>query len=436
MGQPTSPALSLLSRAAELFGLRRNVALLLAMLVLVGLGEKLFLRYLPLYLRELGAGASVIALLGFLENGLGALYALPGGHFTDRLGHRRALVLFAGMNLVGYALLAVAWWPAVLAATLFCSAWSQLSLPASFSLVAQELPPSRRVMGLAIQGVIRRIPMGVGPVIGGAVFTALGYIAGMRWVLLFAALLTLLAVWLQLRLARPEEPAPPHERVHPRAVWRTFRPELRRLLLSDILIRFCEQIPYGFVSLWVVHRLGRSELEFGYLTAIEMGTAAALYIPVALWVDAQVRRAEAAGRGGTDHVLATERRPFVLTTFALFTAFPAVLFFAGGWWGLVFAFAVRGLKEFGEPARKATIVDLAQQGLKARTVGLYYMVRDLSVACAALAGGTLWAIHPALNLWTAFGFGALGTLLWAIPGHGAEPRPQLVPPPGSGAGPP
>ena len=112
--------------------------------------------------------------------------------------------------------------------------------------------------------------------------------------------------------------------------------------------------------------------------------------------------------------LATERKPFVVATFCFFTAFPAVLYFAAGWWGLVFAFFIRGLKEFGEPSRKATIVDLAAEGAKARTVGLYYMIRDLTVAFAALGGGFLWRVNPALNLWTACAFGLVGTLVYTF----------------------
>ena len=39
-------------RTLRFFGLKRNVSLLLLMLVLVGLGEKLFQRFLPRYLRS------------------------------------------------------------------------------------------------------------------------------------------------------------------------------------------------------------------------------------------------------------------------------------------------------------------------------------------------------------------------------------------------
>ena len=418
---------------AHAFALRRSVVLLLAMLVLVGMGEKLFLRFLPKYLTELGAGPIVIGIYGFLENGLGALYALPGGYLTDRLGHRRSLLLFAALNLAGYALLAVQSWQIALVAVLFSSAWSNLSLPATFSLVGEQLPRSKRVMGLAVQAVIRRIPLGVGPVIGGAIFEAYGIRGGMRIALAIAAALTLAAVLMQWRLAGSDERATPHESLEPLALWRSFNPGLKTLLMSDILIRFCEQIPFAFVVLWVVDRMGRSLQEFGWLTAIEMATAASLYIPVALWVDSLAKRADAptpqCGTGVPPVMdppaqpahtpaaapdLATERKPFVLATFVLFTAFPVALWLAQGWWGLVAAFAVRGLKEFGEPARKATIVDLAAPGAKARTVGVYYTVRDGTVAFAALMGGLLWKIDPRVNLAAAFAFGIAGTLVYAL----------------------
>lgn len=412
---------TLLTRGAGALGLRRNVVLLLGMIVLIGLGERMWQRFLPMYLVELGAGPLAVGLCGFMENALSAGYALVGGYATDRLGHRRSLVIFAAMNLVGYAMLAVHSWPVALGSMFFSYAWTRLALPAMFSLVGAELPKNKRVMGLAVQGIINRIPHAAGPVIGGAVFAAMGVVAGMPYILALAAGLTILAVWIQLRHSSASPPAAGHEELHPLDLWRAFRPELRRLLVSDILIRFCEQIPYAFVVLWVTERLRRSTLEFGWLTAIEMSTAAALYIPVALWADRRGDASEAAGRG---HQPVTERRPFVITTFVFFTAFPVALYFTAGWWGLVGAFVVRGLKEFGEPSRKAMIVDLAREGMKARTIGLYYLLRDSITALAALAGGALWKIDPALNLWTAAGFGVLGTIVYAVASRPASARPS------------
>ncbi|MCX7013156.1 MAG: MFS transporter [Candidatus Sumerlaeota bacterium] len=406
-----SPRLA--KRVTLFLGLRRSVGALLVMLVLVMMGEQMFKRFLPEYLQSLGAGARIIGLMGFLDNMLNALYALPGGSLTDRLGHRRSLALFAGMNVVGFAFLAIPFWPAVLAGVFFCTAWSQLSLPATFSLISHQLPKEKRVMGLGVQAIIRRVPMALGPVIGGAIFYRSGIVAGMRWVLVLALALTGLAVAIHLWLASREETSSRYAPIMPWGLWRTFRPQLRRLLLSDILIRFCEQIPAQFVILWVLLH-GRSELEFGWLSAIEMATAAALYIPVAWWIDRHVRAAEASRGAGADPGLPiTERGPFILATFCFFALFPVALFFSVGWWALVGTFILRGLKEFGEPARKATIVDLAAEGLKARTVGLYYFLRDSTVSFAALMGGFLWARSPALNLWTAFGFGVLGILAFA-----------------------
>lgn len=409
-----------LARSASLLALRRNVSLLLIMLVLVGLSEKLFLRFIPKYLSDLGAGPLIVGAFGFMQNALSAVYALPGGYITDRLGHYRSLLFFVVLNLVGYALLAMPAWQAVLVAVLFCSAWSQLSLPATFSLIADELPTEKRVMGLAVQGVIRRVPMALGPLIGGYIFAYAGLRLGMRIAVILSALLTLLAARIHLWYFQPARSRAAHQELHPLELWRTFRPQLKRLLASDILIRFCEQIPDVFVVLWVTERLGRSTADFGVLSAIEMAMAASLYIPIALWVDRRVRLAQAEGGHGEGTLPVTERKPFVITTFCFFTAFPVFLYFAHGWWGLVLAFAVRGLKEFGEPARKATIVDLAQEGLKARTVGLYYTIRDLTVAFAALGGGVLYKLAPASNLWTAFGFGVLGTILYAMSGNIAE----------------
>ena len=115
----------------------------------------------------------------------------------------------------------------------------------------------------------------------------------------------------------------------------------------------------------------------------------------------------------------------VVSTFAFFTLFPALLFFSTSTWMLAFAFVLRGLKEFGEPTRKALIVELAHEGIEARTVGAYYLARDLIVSLAAFLGGWLWSIAPALNLWTAFACGVLGTAYFAAFGREVRrvPRP-------------
>ena len=84
----------------------------------------------------------------------------------------------------------------------------------------------------------------------------------------------------------------------------------------------------------------------------------------------------------------------VILTFICFALFPLAIVLASSFLLLILAFVIGGLREIGEPARKAMIVDLAQENLRARTVGLYYLVRSLSITPAAAIGGLLWNIAP------------------------------------------
>jgi hypothetical protein len=40
------------------------------------------------------------------------------------------------------------------------------------------------------------------------------------------------------------------------------------------------------------------------------------------------------------------------------------------------------------------IVDFAEPRLRSRTVGIYYLIRGLSIAPAAAVGGSLWKLAP------------------------------------------
>jgi MFS family permease len=122
----------------------------------------------------------------------------------------------------------------------------------------------------------------------------------------------------------------------------------------------------------------------------------------------------------------TEKKPFVVLTFLFFTLFPLAVAFSRSFVHLAGAYVIGGLREIGEPARKALIVDLAAAGSRGKTVGLYYAIRGFAVAGAAAVGGALWTIRPSLTFFAASALGAAGTL-WAIcflpaaPASAAEP---------------
>jgi MFS family permease len=404
-----------LDRIRDLLGLRRSIVGLLGMVVLVGLGEKMAERFLPIYLVALGGGVISVGLLNGLDNLLSALYSLPGGYLSDRLGTKRALLIFNLLAMVGFVIvIGVPFWPAVIGASFLFLSWTAISLPASMSLVAQVLPTSKRTMGVALHSLVRRVPMALGPVIGGLFIVNFGDKLGVRLAFVAALAMAVVAVVMQQVLIQDQRRAvdKPLPR-HPLKVLRAMNPALKNLLLSDILIRFCEQIPYAFVVLWCMQQIAHpvTALDFGLLTTVEMATAALLYIPVAYFAD----------RSG--------KKPFVLMTFVFFTLFPVTLLYCQSFWPLFGAFVLRGLKEFGDSTRKALIMDLAPEDQKALTFGVYYLVRDSIVSVAAFGGAFLWMISPATNLLTACAFGVLGTIWFALRGRdlsggNAEMQPQ------------
>jgi MFS family permease len=258
-------------------------------------------------------------------------------------------------------------------------------------------------MGVTVHSFVRRIPMALGPIIGGALIGALGTLWGVRAG--FAAALGLGALGiLAVSLLMKDESKEQKQQGKLLASLRNISPPLRNLLFSDILIRFCEQIPYAFVVIWVVELNGQSALRFGVLTTIEMATAMLVYVPVAYLADRSTKK------------------PFVLVTFAFFTLFPVVLLFSRTFALLAVAFVIRGLKEFGEPTRKALIMDLAPEDAKALTFGAYYLTRDLIVSVAALSSALLWSISPRTNFIAAAVCGLAGTVLFALFGRDASRR--------------
>lgn len=373
---------------------------LLAIVVLVGLGERMAERFLPLYLLALGAAITAPGLLNALDNLLSALYSYPGGWLADRYGTRRALLIFNLIAIAGYAIVIAvpAGWAVFAGSFLFLS-WSAISLPATMSLVSDLLPREKRTMGVSLHSLVRRIPMAAGPLLGGLLVDRYGTRTGVRAAFVVAALLGLVAIVVQQRLlaesTERRSPAP----ANPWRALLTLDPSLKRLLASDILVRFCEQIPYAYVVIWCMSDVGVSGFEFGVLTTIEMATAMVVYLPVA-WL---------ADRG--------TKKPYVVATFGFFTLFPLALLVSRSFAMLAVAFVIRGLKEFGEPTRKALILDLAPDDRKASAFGAYYLARDVVVAAGAASAGFLWQISPRANLFTAAACGLAGTLLFALQGN-------------------
>jgi MFS family permease len=381
----------------EFLGLKRNVVILLIAMAGVGLGEELWMRFLPKYLEALGATVWAIGLYDAIKTWLGAIYAYPGGVLTDRWGHRKALIFFTLISICGYILiLLIPHWAAVLAGSFLFLAWSSFSLPATFTLIANSLVSNKHAMGIGVQSTVRRVPIVIGPILGGALIDRYGLRLGMRLGLTSAILLAFIAITFQLRIRELPRQGPGNQSSSLFKSIRGFDPALRRLLLSDILVRFCERIPFAWVVIYSMNYLGTNATEFGILTGIEMLTAILCFIPTAHLADKY------------------GREPFIVATFIFFTLFPLSLLYTDDSLGLTLAFVIRGLKEFGEPARKSLIIGLSPAPARARTIGAYYFVRDSAVTCGSFLGAWLWKISPQANFLGAALAGVVGTVYYVM----------------------
>jgi MFS family permease len=388
----------------DFLGLRRNILVMLAGVFALGLGEELWTRFIPKYLESLGAGIAVVGVFGTIRDLLDALYQYPGGWLADRLGHRRSLMVFALLASAGYALLLFSQgWVAILPGMVLIMAWGSSAQPAIFAVIGDNLPSARRSIGFGVQSILKRIPIVIAPVLGGWCIVHFGLRTGMKVGFAISIVLAGLAV-VVIHLYYRDTSAGTPLRVSPLQIWRGFDVRLKRLLIADCFARWAEGIPDVFIVLYVINVLRYNALEFGSFISIQMLTSIALYIPIAKLSD---RR---------------NRTPYVLLTFVFFALYPLSLLSAGAYAATLLAFVIGGLREIGEPARKAMIVDFAEQGSRGRVIGLYYFIRGMAVFPASLAGAWLWSLNPRFPFYIAFLAGACAVFAFTAFSSFLSPR--------------
>src|SRR5437867_9781937 len=260
MQTPDQKSIGLGRRLSNFFGLKRNLVVLLIAIFVIGAGEELWMRFVPKYLQAVGATVFVIGLYDALRTLLGAIYAYPGGVLVDIWGHRRAFLIFNLVSIFGYALvLLVPHWAAVIAGMFLFLSWTCFSLPATFSLVGAALEANRHSMGVGVQSVIKRLPIMIAPFFGGMLIDRFGIINGVRIALLVSVFLSAVTILVQRQLREtPEEKTTRSDRWNFWRSLRQFNSPMRRLLLSDILIRFCERVPYAWVVIFAMDYIGVS----------------------------------------------------------------------------------------------------------------------------------------------------------------------------------
>lgn len=386
--------------------LTSGTAALIFTVILVGLGERIGERYLPVYLVATGASLFAPSILNAMDNFLSAVYSFPGGWISTKFGYKKALLFFNLFAILGYLIVIIfpGWIPVIIGSVFFLS-WSSLSMPAYMDLIRNEIPKNRQVFGVSLHSLIKRIPQALGPLLGGVLIDHFGIQTGIRIAFIIAILCSCFGIVVQqsaLKKSAPKEKNPekfvailPHH----------FPKQLRILLVSDILAKFCSQIPYAYIAIWAMEYEKGAQLNatlFGTLTTIEMCCSIFSYVLVGLAGDK------------------FKKKGFIMTTFILYVLFPVVLLCSRNYGLLVIAFIIRGFKEFGEPVRKSQIMELSPAGKESLYFGAFYLYRDIFVTAGVFLGGALWMIKPELNLLTASSFGLAACLIYGMLGKTIE----------------
>jgi MFS family permease len=403
-------------RLARFLAINRTVGIVLLTVLLFGLGEQLWEPFVPLYLQaqtkqyksEIAATQQIsnvalwsIGIYAFLLNLFQGFCYIGGGQLTAWLGDRGSLFFFGLLTISGYAifLLVPHPWATVLGCILILG-WESLSMPVTFTTVGATLEADRRGMAFAIQSIQKRLPKIIGPLCISGTLLFLGQyyereearLTAMPILVGCAFLLGLASLMVQWRWM-PHRPAPPSD-VNYWQVLHQFPPNLRRLLLADILTRWCDWLVRALVVVYLATVRRMSDSEIYALTALQHSVALATYLPIG-------RMTQAVGM-----------QPFIGLTFVFFTLFPLVLIWVPDGW-IWLAFVVYGLREIGEPARKATITTSMPEAIRARGVGLYWGIRAFGICSSALVGAWIWQIGgPQVLFYSAFGFGVAGTLVF------------------------
>lgn len=163
-----------MKRLASFLALTPQTSALLLAILFVGIGEELWLPFVPKYIRASGGTIMLVGVYAAGINLLEGFYFFLGGALSDRIGVRRSMALFALVPLAGTGP------TAAILATLAIAAWEPLVSPAKFDVVGRALRESKRTMAFAIQSIQKRLPKIVGPAIGGVVLTAVGVVEGTR----------------------------------------------------------------------------------------------------------------------------------------------------------------------------------------------------------------------------------------------------------------
>jgi MFS family permease len=402
---------NLIRRLANFFAINKTTGIVLLTILLFGLGEELWSSFIPAFLTAKGQPILIVGVYAMAFNLFEGFCYVSGGYVTQKLGDRGSLIMFSILTLAGYLLfVSLNSIPVIIIiSVLLIRGWESLSQPVTLTSVGSTTKTEKMGLAFALQSIQKRVPMILGPVVGGIILSVFGIVSGtmaLVWISFGLGIIALIVQWkIMPHSKNTSNPA------SYRQIWRLIPSALKKLLLAEIFTRWCLWLVREFMVIYCLYNLGVKPWLFGLLKAVEITTSLITYIPI--------------GR-------ATEKgnlKPYIGLSFIFFAIFPLGFLAAGitkSTMMLFIAFILYGLREIGEPARKRMITSLMPEAVRAKAIGLYWGVRSFAFCSSPIAGAFIWMKWgPEALLVTASVIGFIGAgIFYLLLGAGNKNNPQ------------
>jgi len=405
----------------------RRVWILFTSRFVAAMGFSVAMPFLSLYLyQELGVEMKIVGAIFMISAACRALGTVVGGELSDTQGRRMVMVSSMGLRAVAYMgisylVLIKAPYGLLGLALVVTSFLGSVFMPASSAMVADVVPPERRIKAYGLIRVGVNAGWALGPILGG-IFATFSY----STLFLFTALcslVTALAIGLltQESLQRMERKA--------------FSPQdllaLRRdsnffsfCLISLILFVATSQMT-STLAVFSVDRVGISKIQLGYLFTTNGLMVVLFQYPTSAWLRG-FRITSAMALGGLFYSLGY----FSVS-------------FAGGFGFLIISMAIITLGEITfSPSAMTMVANLSPGAARGRYMGVYSLFEAIGRSLGPFVGGfaldywkghppVLWGVIGLLGLGGSFGFYWLGK---RIPSHlNSGMEREAIPPLSKGA---
>ena len=359
--------------------LPRNVVAISFVSLFNDISSEIIYPLLPIFLTStLGASAKAVGMIEGLAESVSSLLKLPSGYLSDRLRHRKWLVV-AGYGLATLArpLLAFAHsWHQVLAIRLSDRVGKGVRTAPRDAMIADNVVPEKRGIAFGFHRAMDHLGAVIGPLVGYAavyfLVTNASSITSSEFtkIFLLASIPGLISVLVAIFFLR-EKRVTAHASETTKLSLRGFDSNFKRFLV--VLALFT---------------LSNSTDSFLILRAQETGVSIAL-IPL-LWSAHHASKVLSSLWGG-DLSDRLGRKRLIVSGWILYAAVYAGFAFATNEISVWVLFLIYGIY-FGlaEGAEKALVADLVRPDQRGTAYGLYNLAVGLTVFPASLLMGTIW----------------------------------------------